>query len=157
MFIKTKYINRHKILGTLYNKYSQDYSPNIIDIKEISLTFGELVTHSKLAEYQVQEQIDFLCDANEISSNEENFTDYYSIPRKGIISYKDEKYLYTGRKEFWNDTYDIVKTISTIILLIIGLATFVLNLIETKQNKNEINNIKMELHNMRDSTSKSPQ
>lgn len=148
-----KYKNRHKILKALQNKYAQDYRPDIVVINEIELTFTELVTSTNLTEQQVYEQIDFLIKEQEVSENEDNFSSNYRITKKGTVAYFDSKYLCLGRKEWRTNIYDWIKTISTIVLLLIAIFSFALNIIDARKNETEIDKIKIELQKMKDSLS----
>ena len=57
----------------------------------------------------------------------------------------EKKFLTEGRKEFRNSFDQKLKIISTIILLIIAITTFIINIIQTQNNKKEIENLKFEL------------
>ncbi len=150
--MKSKYLNRHKILKTLYKKRIKEESPNTINTVELSLTFSQIAINSNLPEAKIIEQIEFLINEKEISKIEESFDTYYFITDKGSISYHDEKYLDNGEKEFWTTSYDIIKTISTLVLLIMAVIVFILNFLDTKQNKKDIDVIKTELQNIKDSS-----
>ena len=91
--MKSKYLNRHKILKTLYKKRIKEESPNTINTVELSLTFSQIAINSNLPEAKIIEQIEFLINEKEISKIEESFDTYYFITDKGSISYHDEKYL----------------------------------------------------------------
>ncbi|WP_456314891.1 hypothetical protein [Pseudomonas shirazensis] len=151
MYHYKKYKDRHRILETLQNKYNQNYSPDIISNKELSLSFYELVNQSKLTENEIIEQLDFLSQESEINVvEEENFNFYYIIKRNGSASYYDKKYLNIRKNEFKNDTYDFLKIISTLILLLlIAIITFCINIIDTRKNKKEIEELKKEIQQIK--------
>lgn len=150
MYNYKKYKNRHTILGTLQNKYNQNYTPNIISNKELSLNFNELVNQSKLTENEIIEQLDFLSQESEINVvEEENFNFYYIIRRTGSASFHDKKYLNIRKKEFTNDIYDFLKITSTFILLLIAITTFTINIIDTRKNKKEIEELKKEFQQIK--------
>ncbi len=156
ILINRKHQICHKILHTL-SKYNDDnHSPGVIDAKEFSLLFSELVERSNLNENDVSYQLDYVIYEQEVFTFEQDFNDYYYITQKGKIAYNDKKHLTIGRREFWNDTYDIIKTISAIVILIIAVITFINNLIETKENKKEIKSVKIELQKLKESTKISP-
>lgn len=150
MFIKQKYKIRHKILKIFYDEYFEGNSPNA-DVFDTSLTFSQLENSSNLSKEQLVKTIDYLIEAEELYSEEINYTELYFITLKGRSAYHDKKYLYNGKKEFWNDTYDIVKTLSAIILLVIAVITFIQNSIDIKRNKKDIENLKNEVNQIRGS------
>lgn len=145
-----KYKNRHTILETLQKKYTNNYTPNIISNKELSLNFNELVKKSQLTEDEVIEQLDFLSQESEINVvEEENFDFYYIIKKNGSASFHDKKYLNLRKKEFTNDIYDFLKITSTFILLLIAITTFTINIIDTRNNKKEIEELKKEIRQIK--------
>lgn len=150
MFIKEKYQIRHKLLKIFYEEFFEGNSPNA-DIFDTSLTFSQLGNSSNLSREVLVKTIDYLIEAEELDSEEINYTYLYFITPKGRAAYHDKKYLYNGKKEFWNDTYDIVKTLSAIILLVIAVITFIQNSIDIKQNKKEIENLKKEVNQIKGS------
>lgn len=152
LYIPKKYRNRHKLLQILFTFYNSKYSPDIVDLEPVSLLFSDIVEKSDLNEDEVSAQIEYLKNEGEIKSFERDFSEYYYITQKGRIGLTDKKYLTTGKREFWNDNYDIIKTISAILLLILAFISFVFNLLETKENKKAIKNIKIELQRIKDSS-----
>jgi hypothetical protein len=152
MFIKRKYLVRHKILETLQERLSQFDGQEHLNIEKVELTLQELSRASDLIEKEILEQIDFLNEIQELDCNWRQGVQNFLVLKKGTIAYFDRKYLYEGRKEFWNDTYDIIKTVSAVMLLVIAVITFVMNLIDTRQNKKDINNLKTELKQLKDTT-----
>lgn len=145
MYIKRKFINRHKILGALQTRMNESYRPDILDSAEIELSWGELRDASGLTESEILEQIDFLLTSEEICNNEVNFSSSYLILQKGTTSFYDKKYLNIGKKEFKDDLYDILKLFSGFILLAIALITFARNIMITEKNSKEIENLKNEI------------
>ena len=156
--IKTKkYRNRHLILKTLQDRRQEGSGPNMLDISEVALTFTELVKESQLTESEVVEQIHYLKNENEVIEEEIINDYYYFISQAGTASYYDHKYLTRGRKEFWENTYDVLKNLSTIILLLIAIITFAGNWISSKENSVEIKALKTEMRQLKDSIkTKSP-
>ena len=149
MFIKKKYSNRHQILKVLQEYFESKDRADLNDSKEVELTFTEIVKKSNLSENEVRQQLDYLQKEDELCINNINFSTYYFILRNGTISYHDKKYLNIGKKEFFSNTYDIIKTLSAIILLIIAVVTFINNLSETKTNKKQIEILKTEINDMK--------
>lgn len=152
MLIKRKYLVRHKILETLQERLSQFDGQEHLSIEKIELTLQELSSASHFSEKQILEQIDFLNEIQELDCNWRQGVQYFLVLKKGTIAYFDRKYLYEGRKEFWNDTYDIIKTVSAVMLLVIAVITFVMNLIDTRRNKKDIDNLKIEFKHLKDTT-----
>lgn len=150
-----KYRHRHLILKTLYKKRKSHGEPDIIDISDIGLSFDKLSEISKLRESEVLQQLYYLKNEKEILEKilEEKIshTSYYYISQAGIASYSDDKYLTKGTKEFWENTYDVAKNLSTLILLIFAIITFAGNWKASKKNENEIETLKLELKQIRDS------
>lgn len=147
-FIGKKYINRHRILETLQIYHNEHWSPDCDEI-DISLSFTELIKHSRLNEQEVREQLPYLKHEKEINYFEIDYSSYYAISKKGTVDLYDKKHYNFGRKMFNEEIYDMLKNISTILLLIIALITFVNNLIDTKNNKKELENLKTEIKNIK--------
>jgi len=143
MPMKKKHLVRQKILESLQSKLSiydgQEHLGNI------ELTLKELANVSNLTEEQVLQQVDYLSEIQEINISWSQGVQSFIILKNGTISFFDKKHLYKGRKEFWNDTYDVIKTLSAAILLIIAVTTFVMNIFDTRQNRKDIETIKAEL------------
>lgn len=153
LFVSQKYTHRHKILGTLNWKLDEGYSPSAM-LNEIALTLSSLSNKSGLTEKEIIRQIDYLNLEGEIDITELDYTSYYLILDKGTAAYNDDKYLQLGWKNFLDNTYDIVKIISAIVLLIIATSTFILNIIDTKHNKKEIQELRNDVRNIKDSLNK---
>lgn len=150
MLIKNKYRRRHRLLKIFYNKFFEGDSPNA-DVFDTCLTFYELEELTNLSKEMLIKEIDYLIEAKEINSEDIDHTLLYFITLKGRSVYHDRKYIYSGKKEFWNDSYDIIKTLSAVILLIIAIFTFIQNSIDIKQNKQEIEKLKNEVIQIKDS------
>jgi hypothetical protein len=149
MFINKKYRNRHLFLKTLQLYFEENDRPDLYTFEEISLTFPKLVELSNLTEKEIYGQIDYLEKEGEINiEHTEHFSTFYFISRNGTIAYYDKKYLNLGKKEFLNDAYDILKNISAIILLVIAIISFIINFLDTRKNKKEIEQIKVKLEKL---------
>ncbi|NCT93124.1 MAG: hypothetical protein GXC72_01765 [Chitinophagaceae bacterium] len=148
MFIKEKYRIRHNLLGLFYDKYFEGNSPNA-DVYDTSLTFSQLEEISGLSTEKLIKTIDYLKEAEELYVEEMDYIDLYLITLKGRAAYHDEKYLYNGKKAFLNDTYDVIKTLSAIVLLVIAIITFIQNSIDIKKNKKEIESLKIEINQIK--------
>lgn len=149
MLVLKKYQHRHKILKALQNYRQLKEHPNMVDSIDIELSFSDIVERTGLTETEVFQQLDYLYREDEVFINIQDFTTKYFITRNGSISYYDNKYISIGRKELITNTFDITKTLSTIILLIISVYTFLYNLNVTRDNKYEINNLKLEIQQLK--------
>lgn len=147
-FINKKYKNRHIILETLQRRYEEVYNPTMQD-GELEIDFKHLVEYSKLTNNEVYEQLDYLHLENEISIDEIQFQIYYIILRNGSKAYYDKKYITIGIKEFHNNFYDILKNISSVILLIIAIITFILNSFATIKLKEQVSKLQIEVQTLK--------
>lgn len=154
LLINRKYLHRHKILGALQIKLDEGGRPDAMP-EDIELSYRMLIEKSGLTEQEVLKQLDHLSQEDEINIEERNFNLCYLILRKGTIAYHDAKYLNLGWKSFIDSAYDIGKTISVFFLLILAIATFLSNRFEMKQNKKEMEQMKVDIKNIRDSSNKS--
>lgn len=150
MFIKQKYIIRHKILEVLQNKMPS-FDEKEIKREQIELSLEEI---SKILGFSIEniyKNIDHLSEAEEINFFWINNNKLKcAIARKGTLSVYDRKYINEGRKEFWNNTFDVIKNVSTILILIIAIVTFIINTCATTQNSKDIKIIKTEINNFKD-------
>ena len=153
LFIRKKHILRHRILKALQKNYNEHWTPDLGDI-DVSLSFTELVEKSYLNEKDVREQLPFLKKENEVGYIEIDYSSYYYISTEGTVSFYDKKHHITGRKLFLEEIYDWVKNISTILLLLIAIITFIINLIDTRNNKKEIQILKNEIEQMKKTSKK---
>lgn len=74
----------------------------------------------------------------------------FAILSHGSHSYRDNKYIRDGYKEFFNYIYDIAKTFSVIVLLLIAVWTFFKNIYQTESNKQDIEQLRKELQQIKD-------
>lgn len=158
MYIKQKYLIRHKILEALQNKLSEfDHKKNI-NANQIELSIEDISHWTKIPISKIRENIEYLYEKNEIYLHWIKGNILLKIIRNGTISYFDKKHIQEGKKVFWSNIYERFKTISTIILVIIALVTFLFNIIDTRKNKNEIEKIKQEINQIKNNNSnkKSP-
>ena len=152
VYIPKKYRNRHKLLSMFFLLYNSKYSPDLMDLQPVSLLFSSVADKSNLTDEEVSAQLDYLKNEGEIASFERNYSEYYYITQKGKIALTDNKYIAIGKREFWNDNYDIIKVISAVILLAIALISFIVNLLETKENSKQIDILKQEVLKIKDTT-----
>jgi hypothetical protein len=153
LLIRKKHIHRHRILKALQEYYDNHWMPDLGDV-DVSLSFSELVEICKLSEKQVREQLPFLQRENEVGYLEINYSSYYYISNEGTISLYDKKHYSVGTKMFLEEIYDMVKNVSAILLLLIAMITFTINLIDTKNNKKEIQTLKTEIERIKKSNKK---
>lgn len=145
LFIKRKFVIRHKILQALQICYNQRYRPDSVDSREFELSWPQLKEATGLNDEDILEQIDVLLTNDEVYNNEEDFNSSYLILQKGTIAFYDKKYLNLGIKEFKDDLYDIVKLVSAVVLLVIAVISFVRNIINTEKNSRDIEELKREI------------
>lgn len=152
MKINQKYTSRHELLKTLQTRKNQKWAPDNIDIRDTSLEFDKLTENSGLQETDVIQQIRYLINEKEINEAEFEYSRlYYSISDSGTAAYHDQKYLTKGRKEYLDNIYDVLKNVSTFILLLLAVITFIGNWISNSRKNQEIENIKIELKHLKDS------
>lgn len=150
IFINKKFKNRHIILETLQRRYDQVYNPNMQQ-GELEMSFIQLVDRSKLTEQEVIEQLDYLQLEDEISIDEIQFDYYYTLLNNGSKAFYDKKYLNIGKKEFLENIYDILKIVSTAILLTIALSTFIINTATTIKLTKEVSKLQSEVRALKNS------
>jgi hypothetical protein len=150
MLTAKKYRNRHIILKTLEDYRVNNARLDSTDWMELSLDFSELVAKSNLTGQEVIEQLQYLINENEVHEEELRPLDYvYIITKIGTAVYYDKKYLNIGMRQFLNDCYDVLKNLSTAILLIFAVVSFMTNNIEIKKNKVEIESLKNEIKKLK--------
>ncbi len=59
LFIKKKYLVRHKILKTLQNQLAEFYTDHV-DVPDSMITLAEITKQSKLSEKEIIANIDYL-------------------------------------------------------------------------------------------------
>jgi hypothetical protein len=149
MFRAKKYRNRHIVLKTLEEHYRTTYIEST-DWIEYGLFFEDLVSKSKLSELEVNEQLQCLINEKEVVDEELRHLDIlYIISPAGRSTFYDKKYLDIGKREFLNNSYDVLKNISAVILLIIAITTFITNFIDTRKNKAEIESLRNEISKLK--------
>lgn len=150
--IDQKFTNRHKILKTLHQRKKEKWSPATTDVRDIGLSYYQLTTTPRHKGKQINKEIQYLINEKEIIEEEIQYDDYYyCISNSGTASYYDRKYITKGKKEYRENIYDILKNISTLLLLIMAVITFIGNWISNSKNKCEIENIKTELKQIENS------
>jgi hypothetical protein len=127
-----KYRIRHAILSVLHEKGTKNFEHP--DIEQLEMTAEEVANSTGYSVDEIKAQLDVLHLAEEIDINWRERVMKLLCVVKGSAALHDEKYLTQGRQEFWNDTYDVVKTVSAIILVSIALGTFILNVVSTREN-----------------------
>lgn len=144
MFINRNYKLRHNLLRLLF-VHDLKFKP-ADEFEKRGLHFSELSTF--LPQYDqniLLDNLDYLRTTGEIFCSMKFDNSIFMITSTGNHSYRERKYLREGVKEQINYIYDLAKTISVIILLIIAIWTFIQNLNQVKRNKDEIDILKKEL------------
>lgn len=147
MFIKENFKARH-ILLKLLHQHSLVFQPSD-KLDKSSIHFDQI--QEQLPQYDknfLLDNLDYLRTAKEIYCSMKFDRSVFSILSAGSHAYRDKKYIHEGVKERINFIYDIAKTISIIVLLLIAIWTFAQNLYQTKQNKSDIEQMRQEIKNI---------
>lgn len=96
------------------------------------------------------DNMDYLRLKDEIYCSLEFDNSKFAIISNGRHAFLEKRYLVEGSKEFRNSFDQKLKIISTIILLLIAVATFVINIVQTQQNKNQIEQLKTEVQKLQE-------
>ena len=148
MFIKRHYKVRSAILRILA-EYQDKFSLDV-KAKERLMHFSEIKKHlQQYGKNYLLDNLQYLTDTNEIYCSMELDDSKFCILKEGRISYIEEKYVLLGRNELRNYIYDVLKIISTAILLFIATYTFIQNIYQTQLNKKDIKQLKEELHKIK--------
>jgi hypothetical protein len=152
MVINKKFKIKHEILELLLNKSQTRAHERDFEI-HTSEIFKQL---KKYKEDEVWKGLAFLTNRTEIGCNEKGRDSNFYILAKGEISYFERTYLELGEEKWWTITFNKLKTISTFILLIFAVYTFIANLTITSRNSNQlektidsIKEIKLELEKIK--------
>jgi hypothetical protein len=157
MFIKENFKARHRLLKILH-RHGLQFQP-LEDLHKSSIHFEEI--HKQLPQYDknfLLDNLDYLRSTDEIYCSMKFDKSVFAILSQGSHAYRDKKYIHEGVKERINYIYDIAKTVSVVVLLVIAIWTFAQNIVQTKQNKSDIERLRQELQDIRkEIKSKSPQ
>gem|GEM_PF-3523652 len=149
MFIKKNFKARHQILKVLFQHDLKFKPTDNFDKK--SLHFNEIC--NQLPQYDrpfLLDNLDYLRTTDEIHCSMQFDNSTFAILSHGSHSYRDNKYIRDGYKEFFNYIYDIAKTFSVIVLLLIAVWTFFKNIYQTESNKQDIEQLRKELQQIKD-------
>ncbi len=148
MFIKKNLKARHELLGILLeHDIKQKHTSNI---ESKSIHFDDIV--AKLPKYDrhfLLDNLDYLRTVGEIYCSMEFDNSVFAIYSSGGHSYREKKYIREGVKDQLNYIYDIAKTLSVIILLLIAIWTFIRNTYQTESNKQDIKQLREEIQQMK--------
>jgi hypothetical protein len=149
LFIKKNFKARHQILKVLFD-HDLNFKPtDSLDKK--SLHFDEIC--NQLPQYDrpfLLDNLDYLRTTKEIHCSMQFDNSTFAILSHGSHSCRDKKYIRDGIKDFFNYIYDIAKTVSVIVLLLIAIWTFVKNIYQTESNKQDIEQIRKEIQQIKD-------
>ena len=152
MFITKTNKIRHQLLGILVKA---DTKTGNVDIKANSIHFDQIC--KQLPKYDrafVLDNLDFL-QANKLIFCSMQFDkSKFHILSEGNHAFNERKFLREGVKDQMNYLYDIVKNISVIVLLVIGVWTFFVNMNQTKKNSNTIERQEKRIRTLEDSLGK---
>lgn len=152
MFITKTSKVRHLLLGILVRS---DTGKVPSDLDASALHFDQIC--QQLPKYDrafLLDNLDFLQSSKLIYCSMEFDKSKFHILSNGNHAYNEKRFIREGVKEQMNYLYDIVKNISVIVLLIIGVWSFVLNFVQTRKNTRVIEEHQREIRAIRDSMSK---
>ena len=149
MFIAKTNKVRHLLLGVLIKN---DTGTMPVDLQAGSIHFDQIC--EQLPKYDrsfLLDNLDFLQTSKLIYCSMEFDKSKFHILSNGSHAYNERKFLREGVKDQMNYLYDIVKNISVIVLLIIGVWSFVLNLAQTRRNTRMLEKQQAEIKALKDS------
>ena len=144
MSIANHYKIRHLLLKTLL-EYDDKFEASS-SISERQIHFRDIC--KKIPQFDsvyVLDNLDYLQSKGEIYCSKEFDNSKFTIISNGRHAYLEKRYLTEGQKEFRNLFDQRLKIISTIVLLLIAVATFIVNIVQTQKNKYQIEQIKSDL------------
>lgn len=157
MFIKKNFKARHQLLGILF-EHDIKQEQHTSDLKAKSIHFNDIA--AKLPQYDrhfLIDNLDYLRAADEIYCSMQFDNSVFAIYSAGSHAYRDKKYIRDGFKDQLNYIYDIAKTFSIIVLLLIAIWTFIKNIYQTELNKQDIKQLQKELQQLKDKTQETTQ
>lgn len=138
---------KHQILQILAKH--QDSFPLEIQANNRLLHYNEIEKKiSYVNKSFLLDTLHYLTTTKEIHCTMELDNSKFLILENGRNSFIENKYQSLGRKELRDYIFDIIKIISTIILLTIAVYSFVQNIYVTKQNKSEIEKLKTDIQKL---------
>ncbi len=135
-----KYKRKHKILETLYNYQTRNHDVNPI-FENISMSKAQISEKSGISIKDIDSEVDYLLLGEYIIKKGDN----YLLIQLGCKAINEEEFLELGSKYYRDKLKDWLYIISGIILLGIALISFVINIIQTNKNTNEIGVIKKKI------------
>jgi hypothetical protein len=148
MFVlRKKYLIRHKILETL--KQYSDKFPEECHEQDICMAVSQIKQQLPYEQKQIENELDYLCYNQDVDSTKFEGSMCFYISFKGTSAYADRKYITEARKAFINNLKEIIVITSTIILMLIALINFIINIKETKQNKSDIEQLKIKVDSLK--------
>lgn len=154
-----KYKVRHALLGALQARLSKfDYVSHLsqAQVEQIEMTLEALSGVTGYPKTDLLNQADYLLLLKEVNISRERSDIRLLILAPGSVAYFDSKYLQEGRKAFWNNLFDIAKTISTIVLLIFAVITFITGILRSQHTEEDIRQLKQEVENLKHNQLSSP-
>jgi hypothetical protein len=149
MFIGKNYTVTHSLLRVLF-EHDQSVDKAIEDLLGRSIHFNTICERlPKWDRRLLLDNLDYLRSVKEIYCSDQFDNSTFLIYSSGSHSYRAKKYLREGMKDQMNYIYDIAKTISVIILLAIAVWTFAQNIWQTKENKDDIKQLRQQLQEIK--------
>ena len=146
-FMKKHFKIKHQILQIL-SKY-QDSFPISTSATDRMLHYSEIekkIPH--VDKNYLLDILDYLTATKDIYCSMEFDNSKFLILPGGRVSYLEGKYPSLGSKESRDKLFDILKIVSTAILLLIAMYSVVINIYETKQNRKDLENIKTNIEKL---------
>ena len=146
-FMKKHFKIKHRVLQILAQY--QDSFPVGTNSNERLLHYSEIEKNfPNIDKNFLLDVLHYLTTTKEIHCSMEFENSKFLILQDGRAAYIENKYRSLGRKELRDYIFDILKIISTTILLIIAVYTFAQNIYETKQNSKDIEKIKTDIQKL---------
>jgi uncharacterized BrkB/YihY/UPF0761 family membrane protein len=147
-----KYKVRHALLGALQARLSKFGDVSHLSRKEIQhlqMTPEAVSSVTGYLKTDLINQADYLLLLEEVSIYRTGSNIEMSILAPGSVAYFDSKYLQEGRKVFWSNLFDVAKTISTVVLLIFAVITFITGILRSQRTEEDIRGLKQEVETLK--------
>lgn len=143
---------RHNILKIL-SEYQESFTLGTSSSDRL-LHYGKIKEHFKdLSDNYLLDNLQFLVDEKEIHCTMKLTDSEFVVLRQGRNSYIDKKYLELGNKELREKIFDTLKIISTAVLLVIAVWTFIMNINTTQKNTKDIEMLQQQIQELNNSKS----
>jgi hypothetical protein len=150
MIIPERFFLRHQILKILCERFTETekFSDLDFDISFFNVTTQTISEKLNLSVQRIHELSSKMVKEEEVEFDTYKNEEVMRAKHNGIVAVIDRKYLLGGRDFIIDSFLKYLAIISGIILLIISVLTFILNIIETRENRNDIKNIEKKIQQM---------